>query len=140
MNKKAPRPDLGSIAQKCAMLTKLNSFTQAELARRLGLRASNLNHFLRGHGDVRASLLLAILNELGISVEEMINAELARKSGFRLAERPKLGETFESIATALDRDDRQTLVRYVTRMAQVNLGQLAKPQVQALKVWAKQKN
>ncbi len=48
--------------------------SQAELARRVGMQPSHLNHFLRGRGDVRVSRLLKILEALDVDLIKCLSA------------------------------------------------------------------
>ena len=123
------------IAQKCSQLATLNGLTQAELARRLEIKPSNLNHYLRGHGDVHADLFISILKELGIDIEEIVNRELARLNGLSLEEKSTPGAAMEAVAKALPREDRKAMVSFIVKMAQVNLGARAKPHARVLKGW-----
>ena len=128
-------PRSSKLSQKCSLLATLAGLTQAELARRLEIKPINLNHFLRGHGDVHSALFIRLLKELGIDIEEIINKELARLSGLRLEEKMTPGAAMETLARAMSREDRQALISYVIKTAQVNLGSKAKSQTQFLRGW-----
>ena len=129
MNKKAKYP------QKVALLAVLRGISQVELAKRLGMQPSHLNHFLKGRGDVRSAQLLRILRELGIDVEEALNREVAALSGMKLEGKDSVGEAFESVAKALSPEDRHAMLGYIVRMAQLNLGTKARAQTKLLKAW-----
>lgn len=129
-----------SLAQKFAILTILKGKTQAELARDIGMKPSNLNHYLRGHSDIHAKHFTNILLALDIDIEALVNQEIATLNGLKLEAREgklRLGEAVESVAKALPATERKAMLRYVMKLAQLNLGVRAKSQVQAMKGWAK---
>lgn len=64
------------VLRKLVQLACTRGLSQAELARRVGMQPSHLNHFLRGHGDVRSSKLLEILLVLGVDLERHLDEAL----------------------------------------------------------------
>lgn len=131
----SPPPNPLNLANKIGILAGLIGMTQAELARRLSLQPSNLNHYLKGHGDVRAELFVRILRELGVDVEDLLNREIATRTGMKLEDRGGLGETVEIVADSLSPGDRKTMLSYLAKMAQVNLGARATPHVKNIRRW-----
>src|SRR5262245_17823272 len=104
------------------LLAKLRGTTQAELARRLDLKPSNLNHYLKGHSDIRASLFVRLLKELNIDIEDQLNRELAHFTDIAIVEKPSAGQALESIMKALGPQERKAMVSYLIKTVKVNLG------------------
>lgn len=121
------------LAQKLALVANLRGLSQARLAKDIGVQASHLNHYLKGHGDVRASLLLKILAELGIDVEQLVNQELARLNGLELREKVSPGEAMATMVKSLGDEDRRALLGYVTKFMRTNLGSRASAHVKVMK-------
>lgn len=129
MNRKITTP------QKLAQLASLKGLTQVQMAKRAGILPSNLNLYLRGRKDVNATLFLRLLKALEVDVDDLLNAEIARLHGMQLKEKAPLGDLLEQITNALDGPDRDALLAYTAKVAQVNLGARAKTQVRQLRSW-----
>jgi transcriptional regulator with XRE-family HTH domain len=94
-------------------LCKLYGLTQVELSKRLGMQPSHLNIFLRGRSDIHSQRLLELLNELGISVEDQIDAALARLNG----QAPKDPEQDLALyLRRMTRAERESLGMIITRL------------------------
>jgi transcriptional regulator with XRE-family HTH domain len=126
------------LGEKCALLARLSGLSQAELSRRLSIQPSNLNPFLKGHGDVRAELFVKILQELSVDIEDLMNREISRASGIQPEFRVTPGQAWESIVKSLGASERKAMVNYVIKTAQVNLGTRSRPLTGLLKHWMKQ--
>lgn len=122
-----------TLSQKLALIASLRGTSQARLAKKVGVQASHLNHFLRGHGDVRSALLVEILSELGIDVEQAVNEELARLNGLELKEKTTPGQAMESLVKAMEPEDRRAFIGYFSKFARTNLGPKANDGVRAMK-------
>lgn len=115
------------------MLSLLKGKTQVELARQISMQPSNLNNYLRANRDIHSRHFINILKELGIDIEEIVNREIAALSKMQLEEKIPVGTAFESVIKSLGPTERRTLVRHVIKVADLNLGTRAKPQLQALR-------
>lgn len=121
------------IEQKIVFLAKLRGLTQVELARRLDMQASHLNHYLKGHGDVRSSSFLKILGELGIDMSTVIDQEIAKRRTPLNESQMSAMDVFETLVAKMDKDDRQAFVNYTMKFALVHLGSKARPQIRKLR-------
>lgn len=65
-----------NIGEMIAILIKSKDITQTDLAEKIGVPHSQINPFLRGHKDVYASSLVAVLKEVGIDVEAQLKEKL----------------------------------------------------------------
>lgn len=122
-----------SLSQKLALVANLRDLSQADLAKKIGVQPSHLNHYLKGHGDIRSEMLLKILAEVGIHVEDLVNREIARLNSLELKDRVTPGQAMESLLKSMADEDRRALIGYVSKFARANLGAKAGPGVRALK-------
>src|SRR4051812_43889040 len=96
-----PGPRKPSLAQECLLLAQVSGMSQASLARKLGLKPSNLNHYLKGHGDIRAETFVRLLKELNVDIEEILNRQLAKSAGIPMESKATTGDALEAIVRAL---------------------------------------
>jgi transcriptional regulator with XRE-family HTH domain len=121
------------LANKLANLAKLRGTSQARLARSLEMQPSHLNHFLKGHGDVRSASLVNILSELGIDLEAIVDKELAKVRGEELVDLMGSGELLESLVASMQNEDRHAFIGYTMKFAIESLGVEAKSKVRRLR-------
>ena len=121
------------LAQKIARLAKLRGTSQARLARALEMQPSHLNHFLRGHGDIRSASLVNILTELGIDLDSILEKELAKVQGAELVEQMGSGEVLESLVSSMQDEDRHAFIGYTMKFALESLGTQAKSKIRRLR-------
>lgn len=62
-----------SLGQKLAVLAKLKGLTQEQIAKKCTMSRISVNRFFRSHTEIRAGDLGALLNTLGIDLEEIID-------------------------------------------------------------------
>lgn len=122
-----------TFAQKLLLLIRSRGISQVDLAERIGAAPSHLNHYLKGHGDIRSSMLLEILSELGIDLEKIVLDEVAKANGLLALEVPAPGKNFEILVRSLKDRQRKALVGYVQKYLQESLQPSMRPQVRQLK-------
>ncbi len=68
-----------SLGKKLAVLTKLQGFTQEEIAKSCSMSRISINRFFKSHTEIRASDLGALLSTLGINLDQMIDRAIERQ-------------------------------------------------------------
>lgn len=127
------KPVKSKLPQKFLLLSHLKGKTQVKMAQKISMQPSNLNTYLRGNRDIHSRHFVNILRELDIDIEEILNREIASISEMTLEEKLPVGMAFESMIKSLGPTERRTLVRHVIKIADMNLGNQAKSQIQALR-------
>jgi transcriptional regulator with XRE-family HTH domain len=68
-----------NLGKKLAVLTKLKGFTQEEVAKTCAMSRISINRFFKSHTEIRASDLGALLNTLGINLDQLIDRAIERQ-------------------------------------------------------------
>ncbi|MFZ3231726.1 MAG: helix-turn-helix transcriptional regulator [Pseudobdellovibrio sp.] len=62
-----------SLGEKLAMLAKSQEKSQTDIAEAIGMAASQLNRFFKGHSELSSHNLMSVLSELGIDLDDIIS-------------------------------------------------------------------
>ena len=65
-----------SLGRKLAILAKLKGLTQDQIAKRCSMSRISVNRFFREHTEIRAGDLCAMLQILGININDLIDDEI----------------------------------------------------------------
>lgn len=68
-----------SLGKKLSILAKLKGFTQDKIAKECTMSRISVNRFFRDHTEIRASDLGAVLNILGINLNQMIDRAIEKQ-------------------------------------------------------------
>lgn len=68
-----------SFGKKLALLTKLQGFTQEQIAKSCAMSRISINRFFKSHTEIRASDLGALLSTLGINLDYLIDRAIERQ-------------------------------------------------------------
>jgi transcriptional regulator with XRE-family HTH domain len=115
-----------------ALLMQSKGITQVSMAARLGIAPSHLNTYLKGHGDIHASLFLEILKQLDIDIEETVSEQLATSTGLQTRAKDPLGSSLELLIRSLPVSRRKALVGYLRRYFREALHASFQPQIEQL--------
>lgn len=99
-----------------------SGLTQTEIARRVSTSPSHINHFLNGHLDIRSSLYLKILSEIGFEVSALLTQK------WRGSESPEADDEnsamsfnrVEHLFRSLPDVDRRTIVSLIEKLVAQN--------------------
>jgi len=98
-----------------ALLMSSRGISQVSMAARLGIAPSHLNTYLKGHGDIHATLLIDILKQLDVHVEAAVSEKLARATGLQPKSKEAIGGSIELLIRSLPVSQRKALVGYLRR-------------------------
>ncbi len=68
-----------SLGKKLAVLAKLKGLTQEQIAKGCTMSRISVNRFFRSHTEIRAGDLGALLNILGINLEQLIDRAIEKQ-------------------------------------------------------------
>jgi transcriptional regulator with XRE-family HTH domain len=91
-------------------LIQRSGLSQAEVARRIGMQPTHLNAFLKGRGDCHSRRVFDLLDELGLSVEEMLLQRLTEAQ-------PESSKLSEFDTSRLCKGDRSAVVALIRRLS-----------------------
>lgn len=68
-----------TLGRKLAVLTKLQGFTQEQIAKSCAMSRISINRFFKSHTEIRASDLGTLLTTLGINLDHLIDRAIERQ-------------------------------------------------------------
>ncbi|HMN70087.1 MAG TPA: helix-turn-helix transcriptional regulator [Bdellovibrionales bacterium] len=96
-------------------MSKLYGLTQVELSKRVGMQPSHLNIFLKGKSDIHSERLVELLEEIGVSVEDLIDRALIRYKKTNAPE--ERGGDLEEMLRRMSRAEREAVLAIAQRLA-----------------------
>jgi len=112
----------------CALIKKQRK-NQSSLARETGISYSSLNSYLNENRDIQSSSLITLLNELGINLEEILEAKVKERHSDKID--IEVGHNVTKILLGLNPISRKTLTSTILSYAKKS--HLKKTEIQALK-------
>lgn len=99
-----------NIGEMIAILIKSKDITQTDLAEKIGVPHSQINPFLRGHKDVYASSLVAVLKEVGIDVEAQLKEKLKIENQLDTIQLNEPKDAVDFLFSQMDQLNRETTI------------------------------